>query len=57
MAILSRQDILNLLQQEPPPVAGLIDLEESDNYIRSQREHHQINVIDDRQYRLTDFPA
>ena len=36
---------------------GLIDLEESDNYIRSQREHHQVDVIDDRQHKLTDFPA
>ena len=36
---------------------GLIDLEESDNYIRSQREHHQVSVIDDRQHKLTDFSA
>ena len=36
---------------------GLVDLEESNTYIRSQREHHQVNVIDDRQHKLTDYSA
>ena len=36
---------------------GKKDLEESNNYIRSQQEHHKVNVIDDRQKRLTFFSA
>ena len=36
---------------------GRKDLKASEEYIRSQQEHHQIKVIDDRQKRLFSFTA
>jgi REP element-mobilizing transposase RayT len=36
---------------------GLTDLEESNDYIRKQREHHKVNVINDKQKRILEFSA
>lgn len=36
---------------------GLQDLDDSEEYIRNQRIHHQVKVIDDRQQRLSLFTA
>jgi len=36
---------------------GLTDLEESNDYIRKQREHHKVNVINDKQKSLSEFSA
>ena len=36
---------------------GIKDLEESNNYIRNQQKHHQVNVIDDRQKTMLSFSA
>jgi putative transposase len=36
---------------------GVINLDDSNRYIRSQREHHQVHVIDDRQKKLGIFTA
>ena len=36
---------------------GLQDLADSEEYIRTQQEHHKVNVIDDRQQKLSTFVA
>ena len=34
---------------------GVQNLEESERYIRNQQQHHNVNVIDDRQQKLKNF--
>ena len=36
---------------------GRKDMDESDNYIRSQIEHHKVHVIDDTQKRISSYAA
>jgi REP element-mobilizing transposase RayT len=44
-------------QYEHHQSTGHKDKEESDNYIRNQLKHHNVQIIDDRQQKLSSFTA